>query len=229
MSASHRPVADEVLPAPNPVGTTYEMCLALEPDEPRLVRQFHRLVETIIGQFPPDQGGTILFTGAGSSSHVADVAGYVANQMTTKCHSDVILVDADAGDRVLTQRFAAGTEKGLVEALQDAAPAGRFVVSTAVPRLAFLAFGESLVSRRAVSAQAIRDVVAEWRTNYRYTVVAAGTAPSTLTPWLARYCDATYLVVQLGQADKQQAAHVARQLTAAGARLLGSVATGVMG
>jgi Mrp family chromosome partitioning ATPase len=227
MSASFRPVADDAVPLPNPAGTTYEMCLALEHDEPRLIRQFHRLVETITGQFPPDQGGTILFTGAGSSGHVADVAGYVAKQMTIECHSDVILVDADAGDRVLTQRFAAGTEKGLVEALQDAAPTGRFVVSTAVPRLAFLAFGESPVSRRTVSSQAIRNVVADWKTNYRYTVVAAGTALSTLTPWLARYCDATYLVVQLGQADKHQLAHFARQLTASGARLLGSVATGV--
>ena len=91
----------------------------------------------IIDQFPPDQGGTILFAGAGSSSHVADVAGHVAKHLTTVCHSDVMLVDADAADRVLTQRFAAGTEKGLVEALQDGTPAGRFAVSTAVPAWRF--------------------------------------------------------------------------------------------
>jgi len=226
-SVSFEPVVHEAPPASSGVGTTYEMCLALEHDEPRLIRQFHRLAETIISQFPPDQGGTIFFAGAGSSSHVADVSGYVAKQLTEQCHGDVILVDADAADRVLTQRFAAGTEKGLVEALQDGTPAARFVVSTAIARMAFLAFGESLASRRTIASQAVRDAVAEWKTTYRYTVVAGGATLSTLTGLLARHCDATYLVVPLGQADQQQTALVAQKLTAAGARLLGSVATGV--
>ena len=78
-----------------------------------------------------------------------------------------------------------------------------------------------------MSSHAVRDVVAEWKTNYRYTVVAAGTTLAKLTGWLARHCDATYMVVQLGEADRQHTSFVARALTAAGARLMGSVATGV--
>ena len=158
---------------------------------------------------------------------MADVAGSIAQQMTTVCHSGVILVDADAVDRVLTQRFAAETEQGLAEALQDSIPAGRFAVTTAVPRMAFLASGHSLPLQRAVSPQAVREVVAEWKASYRYTVVAAGATLSKLTGWLARFCDATYLVVQLGQADRQHAAFMTRALTAAGGRLMGGVATGV--
>ncbi len=209
------------------VGTTYEMCLALEHDEPRLARQFHRLVETIVSQFPPERGGTILFAGAGSSSHVADVAGYVARQLTQRCSSGVILVDADETDRVLSQRFAAVTEKGLVETLQDDIPATKFVVATTIMRLAFLAFGEHLTARRTIAPVAVRDVVTEWRANYRYTVVAAGATLCPLAGLLARQCDATYLVVQLGAADRQQTVITAQKLTAAGARLLGSIATGV--
>jgi Mrp family chromosome partitioning ATPase len=226
-SATIQPAADAVARGASPVGTTYEMCLALEHDEPRLIRQFHRLVQTIVSQFPPDQGGTILFAGAGSSSHVADVSGYVAKQLTEQCQSEVILVDADAADRVLTQRFAAATEKGLVEALQDGTPAARFVVSTAIARMSFLAFGESLITRRTVPAQAARDAVAEWKANYRYAVVSAGATHTELTNLLARHCDGTYLVVQLGRADRLQTAYIGQTLTAAGARLLGSVATGV--
>ncbi len=143
------------------------------------------------------------------------------------CQQEVILVDADAGQRVLSQRFAAATEKGLVDALQDRTPAGRFAVLTAVPRLAFLAFGESLVWRRTVAPESVRDLFAEWKRNYRYTVIAAGGELTHLTSLLARHCDATYLVAQLGQTEKQQAWELARELTAAGARLLGSVATGV--
>ena len=137
-SASRQPVSEAGPEGVNTVGTTYEMCLALEHDDLRLQRQLRRLVDTIIGQFPAEQGGTLLFAGSGSSSHVADVAGSVARQLTTVTQGSVVLVDADGVDRVLTQRFAATTEKGLAEALQDGVPAGRFVVSTAVPRMAFL-------------------------------------------------------------------------------------------
>jgi len=213
--------------AANAAGTTYEMCLALEHDDPRLLRQFRRLMETIGEQFPPAQGGVLLFAGTGSSSHVADVAGGLARQLTTLCHSHVVLVDADGTDRVLTQRFAAATEKGLADALQDAVPAGRYAVSTAVPRMAFLPFGDVASGRLAISPDAVREVVAEWRANYRYTVIAAGATLAKLTGWLGRFCDATYLVVQLGQADRGHAAYLARALTAAGARLMGTVATGV--
>jgi hypothetical protein len=218
--------AGPVHAAANPVGTTYEMCLALEHDDLRLLRQFRRLMETITGQFPPDAGGTLLFAGTGSSSHVADVAGMIAKELTIACHSNVLLVDADATDRVLTQRFAADTEKGVAEALQDGVPATRFAVTTAVPRMAFLPFGASLAARHTVASQAVRDVVAEWKTAYRYTVIAGGSTLSKLTGWLSRFCDATYLVVQLGAADTQETVFVARALTAAGARLMGSVATG---
>ncbi len=227
-AAPHPAPPDHFIPGKSPsVGTTYEMCLALEHDEPRLVRQFHRLVETIVSQFPPERGGTILFAGAGSSSHVADVAGYVARHLTQHCSSGVILVDADETDRVLSQRFAAATEKGLVEALQDDIPAARFVVATTIARLSFLAFGEHLTARRAIAPVAVHDVVTEWRANYRYAVVAAGATLCPLAGLLARQCDATYLVVQLGAADRQQAVITAQKLTAAGARLLGSIATGV--
>jgi hypothetical protein len=223
----HEPMVSDVPSSTSSAGTTYEMCLALEHDEPRLARQFRRLLDAIIGQLPTEQGGTILFVGAGSSSHVADVAGQLAKQMTIECHSDVILVDADAGQKVLSQRFAAATEKGLVDALQDGTSAERFAVFTAVPRMSFLTFGESLIWRRGVAHDAVRDVVAQWKRKYRYTVIAAGNELSHLTSLLARHCDATYLVVQLGQAEKQPTSQLARDLIAAGARLLGSVATGV--
>ncbi|MHB0957265.1 MAG: P-loop NTPase family protein [Pirellulaceae bacterium] len=229
MSPLFRPPATDAPPPARSAGTTYEMCLALEHDEPRLARQFRRLRESIVSELPKDRGGTILFVGTGSRSHVADVAGQMAKQMTIECHSKVILVDADAGQKVLSQRFAAVTEKGLVDAVQDGTAAGRFTKLTAIPHLSFLAFGESLVWRRIVAHEAVHGLVTEWRQSFRYAVISAGGDLNPLTSLLARCCDATYLVVQLGQAEKDQMLAVARELTAAGARLLGSVATGVRG
>ncbi len=209
------------------MGTTYEMCLCLDQGAPKLERQFRRLVEAIVGQFPPEQGATVLLAGTGASGHLADVAGPLARHLTAVCSGSVILVDADSSDRVLSYRLAAKTEPGLAETIRDHLPASRFALWTAVPRLAFLPFGDSVAARQTMPSQVVRDIVAAWKADYRYSVVVSGARLTKLTGWLSRFCDATYLVMQLGRADKQEASFLARALTAAGARIMGSVATGV--
>ncbi|MCU0959294.1 MAG: hypothetical protein MUF48_04255 [Pirellulaceae bacterium] len=215
--------------APYPLaaaGVPFEKCLVQDLDEPRLVRQFEQLAQSVLRELPPETGGSLLLAGVGSSSHVADVAAHVARRLALHGRAS-LLIDADASQRVLTQRFAATGEKGLVETLLESAPASRYVLATSVPQLAFLAFGQGRLARRAASADLMRTAVAQWRRDYRYTVIAGGVEASASLGALARQCDATYLVVQLGVADRQQTTLAAQTLMAAGARLLGSVATGV--
>ena len=123
-------------------GTTYEMALANGLQEPRVGRQLRRLADNVAQDFPPITGGTLLLAGVGTSSHTADVAAQLGRHFTTTQQGDVILVDADATSRVLTQRFAATKERGLAEAIQDALPAARFALNTAIPRLRLLPFGD---------------------------------------------------------------------------------------
>jgi Mrp family chromosome partitioning ATPase len=210
-------------------GTTYEMCLADEQDDPRLTRQYRRLLNAVMTELPPTSGGTILVTGTGSSSHVADVVGQLARLLTTECQSDVLLADVDAGQRVLSQRFAAAGDHGFVDALQDRLPVRNWAAKTVVARLSFLPFGQGTSWRRALVPEAARELVADCRKSFRYTLLAGGGEVSPLTQHLARHCDATYLVVQLGQADRLKTVQCTHELVSCGARLLGCIATGYRG
>lgn len=210
-------------------GTTYEMCLADNHDDPRLARQYRRLLNAVVAEMPPDIGGTILVTGAGSSSHVADVVGQLARLLTTDCQCDVLLADVDAEHRVLSQRFAAAGDHGIVDALQDRLPVRSWAARTVVSRLTFLPFGQGLAWRRTLAAEAVRELMADCRKSFRYTLLAGGGELSPLTQHVARYCDATYLVVQLGQADRSETVQRTQVLVSCGARLLGCIATGYRG
>lgn len=218
--------SEESLPA---AGTTYEMCLADDATDPRLTRQYRRLLHAVVAEMPPVTGGTILFTGAGSSSHVADVVGQLARLLTTDCQCDVLLADVDADQRVLSQRFAAAGDQGFVDALQGRLPVRNWAARTVVSRLTFLPFGQGPAWRRTLVAAAVRELMADCRRSFRYTLLAGGNTLTPLTQHLARHCDASYLVVQLGQADRLDTVQITQELVSCGARLLGCIATGYQG
>ena len=207
--------------------TSYERSLVEGLHDVRLKRQFRRLADNIWKDFPSATGGTLLFAGVGSSSHIADVAGHLARQLSLPGDGDILLVDADATLRVLSQRFAATSNSGLAEVLQQKRSAATVVIPTAVANLWFLPFGQRLNERIPTASAEVKSLLTELRRTYRYVVVAAGTGGSLLHSLISRHCDGTYLVVQLGTADRQETADLAGHLTAAGARLLGCVATGV--
>lgn len=204
----------------------FEVRLMQDLADPYLDRQFEQLMESVVRELPPEAGGSLLLAGVGSSSHVADVAAHLARRLAA-CGYRSLLVDADSQQRVLTQRFAATGEQGLMETLSEGVPSSRYALATSVPQLAFLPFGQGRLARRAAAAEVVRATIAWWRQHYGYVVVASGTEASASLGALARHCDATYLVVQLGTADRVQTARAANALIGAGARLLGSVATSV--
>ena len=47
-----------------------------------LARQYRRLMDNISNEFPVTRGGTLFITGVEPNSHVADVAGQVAVELT---------------------------------------------------------------------------------------------------------------------------------------------------
>lgn len=211
---------------PAAAGASYERCLVQNLDEPRLLRQFDQLAQTVLQEFPPELGGSLLLAGVGSSSHVADVAAHLARRLAAHGRAS-LLIDADASRPVLTQRFAAAGEHGLIDTLLDSASASRYVLETSVPHLAFLPLGQGRLSRRAALPDRVRLTLTHWRRDFLYRVIAGGVEISAALGAWARHCDATYLVVQLGVAERQQAAAATGTLVAAGARLLGAIATGV--
>ncbi len=208
-------------------GTTYEVSLAQGIGDARLARQYRRLLDSISNEFPVSRGGTLFITGVEPTGHVADVAGQVAVELTRTADVDVLLVDADAERKVLTQRFAAGNERGLSESLHEGTLASAAILHAAVPRLRFLPFGNAGLSRRTVAWQAVEGMLTDLRRNCRFVIVASDQCDGPLAEAVSRYADGGYLVVQVGRSGRRQMQTALSRLTAAGARILGTIATGV--
>lgn len=217
---STRGVSRAVPRSPQPLSTGVH--------DARVGRQYRRLAENIIREFPAPAGGTILFAGIGSSTHIADVAEHVARQLASQPDVDVALADGDADKQVLSKRLAREGDVGLADVCQQQTSVAPALVNTAIQGVRFLPFGDRCNARNPIANEIIRSTLADLRQLCHYTVIALGTNTSPLGAMLSRHSDGLYLVVQLGMANRKETSDLAGHFTRAGARLLGCVATSVV-
>lgn len=194
----------------------------------RIERQFRRLADNVMREFPVAAGGTLLFSGVSSSSHIAHVAEQVAQQLSQQANVRVALVDGDPDTPMLSKRLRIDGDVGLAEALQQQTSVASAMIATEIPNVDFLPFGDRGNGRTPIANSAVKSVLSDLHQLCRYTVIVSGTNTSPLCAMLSRHCDGMYLVVQLGMAGRQQTADLASHFTRAGARLLGCVATSVV-
>lgn len=198
----------------------------LDSGETRVARQFRRLTDNIVREFPPELGGTILFAGIGSNRHVAEVAEAVARQLSFHLDaSSVGLVDGNADTQLLTERLGGSEKAGLAEILQQRTSVASTLFDTGMPGVRFLPFGDRRDARNPITSESVKAAFSDLRHLCRYTVVTIGAAQTKLHALLGRHADGTYLIVQLGTSNYQETAETTRYLNCAGARLLGCVAT----
>lgn len=227
---SFRPsVPDKSSSAVQKVGTRRNRSLQPHLHQTRISRQFRQLTDSILQEFSTGTGGTIVFTGIGSSRHVADVAEHVARQISLQLETSTVgLVDGNIETQILTERFAGSEKPGLAEILQRRSAVASTLYDTGISGVRFLPFGDRREARNPIMASAVTATLSELKQLCHYTVVAIGTAHHKLHAMLSRYSHGTYLIVQLGAASHQDIAEVSGFLNRAGARLLGCIATGAV-
>jgi Mrp family chromosome partitioning ATPase len=109
--------------------------------------------------------------------------------------------------------------------LQDRTSIEATVVSTDVDNLRFVPFGDRRLARNPIAPGSVSALLSQLHQDCRYVVMAAGIETSKLLAMLSRASDGTYLIVQLGAAQRQDTSALADFLSRAGARLLGCIAT----
>ncbi len=191
----------------------------------RVTRQFRRVTEAVVCDFPLDQGGSIVFASAGTTRHVAELGWQVAQQLALRQVGTILLVDCDGTTHSLTERFGLTAEPGLAEVLQRAAPIASTAVTTGIDHLRLVPTGDRRLARNPLASDTVQQVLRGLRQQYRYTIVLTGMQRSNLLAMLGRHSDGTYLVVQLGAAKREDTSELANYLARAGARLLGCIAT----
>jgi Mrp family chromosome partitioning ATPase len=212
----------------DPIHSTVRSHGLHEPPAPRVTRQFRRLITNMTREFPAELGGTLLLCGVGSSAHIANVATHTARQLAVQCHAPVTLVDANVERHVLTTQMAADNVVGLVEVLRNQGSLHDALRSTDLPSVSFLPSGGVGQDSDDVASDMVRNMLRQLRQACRYAIIAAPDRASRLQTLLGRHCDGTYLVVQLGTAERAETSQLSERLAHAGARLMGCVVTGAV-
>jgi Mrp family chromosome partitioning ATPase len=168
---------------------------------------------------------TLVLVGVSPTAKSHETLAYAATLLAEKAPGDVLLVDADLGRKPLTAALEYAEDQGLAELLKSNDSPRLKCRRTAVPGLSILPAG--LVKPIDVQAAESRleQILKELAADFSYVLVAAGRTSDPPAGVLARMADATYFVVELGTVEASEAQAALRDFRAAGARVLGCIAT----
>jgi Mrp family chromosome partitioning ATPase len=215
-------------PTPTQSESQFQLQLRHNLDDSRLNRQYQQLTDKIVSQLPADVPLSFMFVAAEPGQHAADALAHVAALLSRRNVGKVLLVDGNLAEKSLTAAFDRRSADGLAEILNRRRSAREFLVPTALERLNLLPAGREGVTNFKTTDDALAVLLRDVKHHYRFVLVDAGCYAEPLAASLARICDATYFVVQLGQTDSESAATAVAQLQAEGARMRGAVVNSVV-
>lgn len=168
---------------------------------------------------------TLLLVGVGPESATHETALHLASVLADE-GGRVLLVDGDLARRQISADLDDLQEPGFSNLVLEVQTTQQLVQPTAVERLSLLPAGTERFADLESSAGVVARSLGVLAAEFDLVLVDGGRAGDAGLPMLARLCDATYLVIQLGAVEATQAQNALRDLRAAGARVLGCIATG---
>jgi len=169
-------------------------------------------------------GKTVLLVGVGKDSAAHEAALYAAAVVGQR-RGDVLLIDADLARRPLTDGFDRAAQSGLSELIQNQRSPQETCRPTALPGVSLLAGGQQRHLDLSANGLRLEEILRQLSPEFGLLIVNGGRTPDLSASTLGRLCDATYFVVQLGAVEAAEAQNALRDFRAAGARVLGCIAT----
>jgi Mrp family chromosome partitioning ATPase len=168
---------------------------------------------------------TVLWIGIGESKGGHETLLHAAALLAAEQPGRTLLIDADLARRPLSEGLEYGQEPGLAELLKsDDAPKSR-CRPTAFEKLSLLPSGLLRHIDLSAAGPRLEDVLKQLAAEFSLVLIDGGRSADLAASALARLSDATYFVVQLGAVEACEAQAALRDFRAAGARVLGCVAT----
>jgi Mrp family chromosome partitioning ATPase len=118
-----------------------------------------------------------------------------------------------------------GQSAGLAELIAGKGVAKNSCQPTATKGLSFLPAGQLQAVADLGAAEALEKALGQWKSEFDCVLIDTGDWSGDTCSALARQSDATYLVVELGAVETSAAQAALARLRAAGARVLGCIAT----
>ena len=168
---------------------------------------------------------TMLLAGIGPDGSTHETALHVAALIAEE-GGNILLIDADLARRQLSTDLDDLQELGLTDLTREGIISAELLQPTGFEGLSFLPAGTQRFADLENAADRLARSVGQLAGQFDLVLVDAGRVGEPSTATLARLSDATYVVVQLGTVEASQAQQGLRELRAAGARVLGCIATG---
>jgi Mrp family chromosome partitioning ATPase len=214
-----------VRPAP-PIGqpTLLERAVRRTLAEPQRSEAVRQLADRLKSDLDQVAGRSILISGVGPASETHEVI-LQAAAVLAEAGEPILVIDGDAAGHTLTNQLELRDGTGLAELAHGEEPDSDPIRATSFDNLSVLPMGKVRLPDPAAVANRLAAIVQSLEESYRLVIIDGGHTGGPAAPALARLCDATYFVVRLGETEAAHAQFALRDFRAAGARLLGCIAT----
>jgi tyrosine-protein kinase Etk/Wzc len=183
------------------------------------------LVDRLARDMEQTESKVLAFVSLGASDDSHSPMLHAATFLADKRAKNVLLVDGDVARRSMSDDLEFGRCPGLSELLAGKAEIKTSCQPTATKQLSFLPAGQMQAGTASSPGEALEKAMAQLKGDFDCVLIDAGNAAGRLTSALARASDATYLVIELGAVETNAAQAALARLRAAGARVLGCIAT----
>jgi Mrp family chromosome partitioning ATPase len=169
-------------------------------------------------------GKTVLLVGVGPESSSHETALYAAAALGQRM-GNVLLIDADVSRQPLSVGLERAQQPGLADLLPSQESPRFSCRPTALNGLSLLPSGRTRHVDLSASGSRLEELLRQLSGDFSLVILDGGRTADLAASALARLCDATYFVVQLGAVEAAEAQNALRDFRAAGARVLGCIAT----
>lgn len=200
----------------------FEQLLRKDLANPQLAEQYSSLSSKVIeGAGLP---GVIMVVGAEQQAHVSETLTHMAMMLVDRGAVEVLLVDANLKNRLLSRRFEIDTHSGLAEVCDAEMDWHGLLVSGTDSHLSILPAGKRLSPLKATIPTVAR-LVEQWKQEFRIVLVDVGDTDSPFAEAFAQASDAAYLLVRLGESDRMRAQSAVSSIQSMGGNLKGCIVT----
>ena len=181
--------------------------------------------QQILRQLPRGRSQVLLFTSPADRQGKTMTLARLAPRLAQGMEANLLVVDANFRNPAMAHWLAVAPTWRLPEVLASAADWATAVQTTAHERVSLLPGGtDSLDRGSGRNAQGMSRLLRDLADHYDLVVVDASSLAHRGTVQLAAVCDATYLVVRLGEGSPRMLREAAQIVQRSGGRLLGCVA-----
>ena len=183
-------------------------------------REVRKLAATILHKLPTGLPAALWVTSAGGAS---DASRLVADLGQVLCDEEslrVLAIDAQCG------RAAQRVEQGFIQALEDPSEWRNSVRTTGVDGLSVIPGGVGTTARAAEHDASLKPLLDQACRDYDVVLIDGGAANNPVTEQMAAECDASLVLVRLGETDRRYARQMVDSLSAAKVNVLGCVLAG---